>query len=188
VPSPLAHAIAGLAVHIGTARPEEIAARRRTLVTLGAAVAPDLDFGWRLLDGVHHHQAQGHSVGGGMADAALLAAGAGARRAPRPLALGLAALMGWCSHLVLDFLNVDTTVPIGLMALWPFSDGYFKSPWPLFLDIGRTLSWRTVRHDVVAVAWELALLCPVLIAVWRARARHRSGVWDGSRLREQVGG
>ncbi|PYQ38893.1 MAG: hypothetical protein DMF77_23080 [Acidobacteria bacterium] len=188
MPSPLAHALAGLTVHVATAPAGELASRRRAAVTVGAALAPDLDFAWRLLDGVNHHQAQGHSIGVGLVVAAAVTLVAAAGRAPRPWALGLAALAGWTSHLLLDLLNVDTSPPIGLMALWPFSAGYFKSPWSLFLDIGRTLNWRTVRHDVVAIAWEVAVLCPVLIAAWRGRARRRAGAWHGARVREQISG
>jgi membrane-bound metal-dependent hydrolase YbcI (DUF457 family) len=188
VPSPLAHALAGFATHVLTAPADQIASRRRALVTVGAALAPDLDLAWKLVDGVNHHQAQGHSLGVGLLVAAAVAGASAAAGAPRPAGLGLAALLGWCSHLVLDMLNVDTSPPIGLMALWPFSTAYLKSPWPLFLDIGRTLNWRTVRHDAIAIAWEAAVLCPVLVAAWRGRARRRSGNWDGPRLREQVGG
>src|SRR6266849_1312645 len=180
--------MAGLAVHIATAPAGQIASRRRALVTVGGALAPDLDFAWKLVDGVNHHQAQGHGLGPGLLLAALVAAVAAVRGAPRPVGLGAAALLGWCSHLLLDLLNVDTSPPIGLMALWPFAAGYFKSPWPLFLDIGRTLNWRTVRHDVVAIAWEVAVLCPVLVAAWRVRARRRAGAWHGARVREQISG
>jgi len=188
VPSPLAHALAGLAVHIATAPADQIADRRRALVTIGGALAPDLDFAWKLVDGVNHHQAQGHSLGVGLLLAALVAAVAAGRGAPRPLGLGLAALLGWGSHLLLDLMNVDTNPPIGLMALWPFSAGYYKSPWPVFLDIGRTLNWRTVRHDTLAIAWEVLVLGLVLVAVWRVRGRRRPGAWDGARVREQVSG
>lgn len=187
MPSPLAHALAGFITHVATAPAGEIANRRRALVTVGAAMAPDLDFGWRLVDGMNHHQEQGHSVGVGLAVAALVAAVASAARVPRPIGLGAAALLGWCSHLFLDFLSIDNSPPIGLLALWPLSTGHFKSPWPLFLDIGRTLNWRTVRHDAIAIAWELAVLCPLLIAAWRTRNRRRFGAWNGARLREQVG-
>src|ERR1700687_1998857 len=111
MPSPLAHAVAGLAA--------QIASRRRALVTVGGALAPDLDLAWKLVDGVNHHQAQGHSLGVGLLLAVLVASVAAGRGAPLPLGLGLAALVGWCSHLVLDLRNVDTSPPIGLMALWP---------------------------------------------------------------------
>jgi membrane-bound metal-dependent hydrolase YbcI (DUF457 family) len=187
LPTPLAHALGGLIVHVATAPRNEIASRRRAAVTVSAAVAPDLDFAWKLLDGLNHHQAEVHSLGVGLAVAAAVAGVAVACGVRRPWALGLAALLGWSSHLFLDMMNVDTHPPIGLMALWPFSSGYFKAPWPLFLDIGRTLNWRTVRHDTVAVAWELAVLCPVLIAAFRVRARRRAGAWNGERFREQVG-
>jgi membrane-bound metal-dependent hydrolase YbcI (DUF457 family) len=156
-------------------------------VTVGAALSPDLDFGWRLVDGLNHHQSEGHSLGVGLALAVAVSAAAGLLGVRRPLTLGLAALLGFSSHLLLDVLNVDTNPPIGLMVLWPWSRDYFKAPWPVFLDIGRTLNWRTVRHDTVAVAWELCLLCPVLIAAWRLRARSRAGAWNGERVREQVG-
>lgn len=175
-------------MHVATAPAGELASRRRAAVTVGAALAPDLDFAWRLLDGVNHHQAQGHSLGVGLGVAALVTLAAAVARIPRSSGLGVAALAGWSSHLLLDLLNVDTSPPIGLMALWPFSDGYYKSPWPVFLDIGRTLNWRTVRHVIVAVAWELAILCPLLVAAWRWRARRRAGAWNGARLREQVRG
>jgi len=188
VPSPLAHALAGFTTHILTAPADELGSRRRTLVTVGAALAPDLDFTWKLVDGVNHHQAQGHSVGVGLGVAVAVAAVASLAGVPRAAGLGLAALLGWCSHIVLDLLNVDTSPPIGLMALWPLTDGYYKSPVAVFLDIGRTLNWRTVRHDAIAIAWELALLCPVLVAAWRMRTRRRSGAWDGARFREQIGG
>ena len=42
MPSPLAHALFGLAVHVATAPADRIADRRRALVTIGGALAPDL--------------------------------------------------------------------------------------------------------------------------------------------------
>ena len=42
----------------------------------------------------------------------------------------------------------------------------------LFLDIGRTLDWATVRHNALAVAWEIVLLrSRCSLASWRLRAR-----------------
>jgi len=52
MPSPLAHALAGLIVHVATAPAGELASRRRAAVTVGAALAPDLDFAWKLLDDI----------------------------------------------------------------------------------------------------------------------------------------
>ena len=142
-------------------------------VAVGAAVAPDLDFLLRLVDGRNHHQGASHSVG-----CALLAA-AGAALFARlagwasPLHLGLVAGAGWGSHLLLDYFGRDTHPPIGIPLLWPFAGGYFNSPLTLFLDIGRTLDWHTVRHDALAVTWETFFMLPILVATawWRWRRR-----------------
>ena len=176
MPSPLAHTIAGLTVHVATARDEEeLFDLRRAFVFVFAANAPDLDFLLNLFDGRNHHQQETHSVG-----FAALCALAGALlfrlwRWPRPFALGLSAGAAWLTHVVLDFLNSDTNPPIGLMALWPFSHEYYKFAWPLFLDIGRTFSWRTVRNNLLAAAWESVVLLPVLWLAWRLGRRRFLG-------------
>ncbi len=168
MPSPVAHFLAGLTVHVATAPASDVGWRRRTAITVAAAIAPDLDLLLKPL-GLAVHQGASHSVGAALLAGAAVAAGAALLRWPRALALGLAATLGWSSHIALDLLNLDTHPPIGLMALWPFTEGYYKVPWPVFLDIGRTLDWKTVRHDALALAWEAVLLCPLLVLIWRAR-------------------
>jgi membrane-bound metal-dependent hydrolase YbcI (DUF457 family) len=176
MPSPLAHGLVGLTVHVLASRDRtELHDRWRLGVTLGAALAPDLDLTFRLVDGRNHHNYAFHSLG-----FALLAGVTGAAvfrllRWPRALALGVVLCLAWSSHLVLDYLNVDTSPPIGLMALWPFTHAFFKSPIPVFMDIGRTLSWTTVRHDAVAGAWECVVLVPLLLGAWRLKRRRLEG-------------
>jgi membrane-bound metal-dependent hydrolase YbcI (DUF457 family) len=134
-------------------------------------VAPDLDLLFRFVDGRNHHQAETHSLGCAVLAAAavlLLARWRGWAGATR---LALLAGAAWTSHVALDYLGRDTHPPIGLLALWPVSAGYFKFPWPLFLDIGRTLTWEGIRHNAVAVAWESVLLVPPLLLCWRHRLR-----------------
>jgi membrane-bound metal-dependent hydrolase YbcI (DUF457 family) len=176
VPSPVGHALAGLTVHLLTARDRtETASVRHAAVAVAAAVAPDLDLLLRFVDGQNHHQGPSHSIG-----CALLAAGGVALVArtagwPRALGLGLAAGAGWGSHLLLDYFGRDTNPPIGIPLLWPFSEGYFNSPLTLFLDIGRTLDWHTVRHDALAVTWETLFMLPILLATWWWRWRREEG-------------
>jgi hypothetical protein len=182
VPSPVAHALVGLSVHVlASTREGELRDRWRLGVTVGAALAPDLDLAFKLVDGRNHHNQELHSLG-----FALLAALAGALvfrllRWPRALPLALTVGLAWSSHLALDYLNVDTNPPIGLQALWPLSSGYYKSPVPIFMDIGRTLDWTTMKHDAVAGAWECAVLVPLLFASWRYRQRRARGWHEGSR-------
>ena len=137
-------------------------------MTVAAAIAPDLDLVLKAF-GLAVHQGASHSVGAAVLAGVAVAAAAAIARSPRPAILGLAASLGWTSHLVLDLLNRDTHPPIGLPALWPFSYAHYKLPWPIFMDIGRTLEWNTVRHDALALAWEALLLCPLLVVTWRAR-------------------
>ena len=181
MPSPLAHGLTGLTVHVLASRDSaELRDPWRLGITVGAALIPDVDLLFRFVDGRNHHNNEFHSIG-----FALLAAVAGSLVFRilgwrRPLALGLVVALAWGSHVLLDYLNVDTHPPIGLMALWPFSSAYCKSPVPIFLDIGRKLEWVTVRHNAVAAAWECVILVPLLVAAWRHRRwRFREGAWPG---------
>jgi membrane-bound metal-dependent hydrolase YbcI (DUF457 family) len=171
VPSPVGHSLAGLAVHVLIARDhEDLWDARRVAAVFAAAIAPDVDLLFRFVDGRNHHQAQTHSLGFAVLAGVVAWAWLKARRGLRPGRFGLAVGGAWASHVLLDYLSRDTNPPIGLMALWPLSSGWYKFPWPLFLDIGRTLSWHTVWHDVVAAAWEALVLVPVLLGcVWVRR-------------------
>lgn len=170
MPTPVAHFLGGMAMHLAAAPRDEIAWRTRAAVTVAAALAPDVDFLFKAL-GLAVHQGRSHSVGAAVIAGVVVAATARVTGARRPGVLGLAAALGWLSHVALDLLNVDTHPPVGLMALWPFSAGYYKFPLPLFLDVGRSATWRTVWHNALAVAWESAVLCPLVVVAWRRRTR-----------------
>lgn len=81
--------------------------------------------------------------------------------------MGFVAGSAWLSHVVLDWLGSDSRPPLGLMALWPLSDAFFVAPFPVFMAIGRELSWGTLMHNTVAMAWESVLLVPLLAATRR---------------------
>jgi membrane-bound metal-dependent hydrolase YbcI (DUF457 family) len=172
MPSPLGHALGALTLHLTSARTHrELLDPVRVLVLTGAAVAPDLDLLFKYVDGRNHHQAETHSLGAAALAGLAVALVAAWRRAERPWVLGGLAGLAWASHVLLDYLGRDTHPPIGLLALWPVSGAYFKSPWPVFFDIGRTLDWTTLRHNVVAVAWEMVVLIPVPAYLLRRRLR-----------------
>jgi membrane-bound metal-dependent hydrolase YbcI (DUF457 family) len=172
MPSPVGHTLAGLTVHVLSARDTaERGSLGRAALLVAAATAADLDLMLRFVDGRNHHQGETHSVGAAALAAVVVWAAARVFRWARPAALGLWAGVSWLTHVVLDYLGLDTHPPIGVMALWPLESGYHKAPWALFLDIGRTLEWATVRHDALAVAWETVLLGPLLVACWRLRVR-----------------
>ena len=175
MPSPVGHVIAGLTVHVASARDRaELLDPRRIGTLVVAANAPDLDLLLKFLDGRNHHQQETHSIGFAVLAAVAAAALFRLLRWPRPLGWGLAVGAAWLTHIGLDYMNNDSNPPIGLMALWPWSDQYYKLPWPIFLDVGRTLSWRTVRNNLLAAAWESVLLLPILALAWRIRRRRLS--------------
>lgn len=187
MPSPLAHGLAGVIVHLSSSRDRlELHDWRRALAITGAALAADVDFAFRWLDGRNHHGNATHSLGAAVIAALAVAVVFRLLRRPRPLAVALGAGLAWSSHVALDLLNLDTNPPIGIEALWPISEAHLKSPVLLFMDVGRRLDWPTVRHNAIAGAWECVLLVPLLLASWRL-LRRRLEVVDGTRVREQGG-
>lgn len=166
MPSPIGHALAGMAVGWAVADPV-VPPRRRAVepVIFGAvAAAPDLD----LLIGIHRMYA--HSIGATLVVllVARLALGPGQWR----LALAIGA--AWGSHLCLDWLGNDTSAPYGLMALWPFSDGYYQSSLHIFDAVSRRywLPQEFIWHNLAAAVKEVVVIGPFALAAC-ALARHR---------------
>lgn len=169
MPSPIGHALGGLAAGWAVTPP---ARDRRSLVTQAAifaalGAAPDLD----LLIGRHHYEA--HSVGAAIL-AGLLAAwmrwpiGRGRWR------ISLAAAAAWASHPLLDMLAPDHSPPIGVMAFWPFSRGFYITGIEIFLPIAR--QWRrpgVIAWDARAGLREMLILVPLVGLVWWIRTRTR---------------
>jgi inner membrane protein len=176
MPSPVGHAIAGLTVHVLTAGSrDELRDWRRAGLVTSAALAPDVDLLFRFVDGRNHHGQETHSLGVAALAACAAFALALFLRYQRALVLAVAVGLAWSSHVLLDYLNVDTSPPIGILALWPLSGAYFKFPWPIFLDVGRTLDLRTIRHNILAAAWECVVLLPVLAWAWHIRTGSQGG-------------
>ena len=172
MPSPVGHALAAVALHALASRGrDELFDARRAGLLVAAALAPDVDLLFRLADGRNHHQMQTHGVGCAVLAGLLGWALAHVRRWPGAGRLGVMTGLAWASHIVLDYLGRDTAPPIGLMALWPLSSGFYKFPWPLFLDIGRTFTWATAAHNLLAVAWETLVLLPLVVLCVRVHLR-----------------
>jgi membrane-bound metal-dependent hydrolase YbcI (DUF457 family) len=186
MPSPVGHLVAGFAVAWAA---EALAPPRHTGLVGGApdrsegpaltplvavcgvlALAPDVDILWAT------HRAYTHSLGAVVLVACVAAAIARARgRTVVPFALACAA--AWGSHVLLDWLGHDSSPPVGLMALWPFTDTYTYSGLDLFGDVSRRY-WRPrefILGNAAAVLRELLILAPpAALAFWlRRRATTR---------------
>ena len=167
MPTPLGHAIAGVAAGWAVARPRAEAGGRvaQAAIFAALAMAPDFD----LLVG--RHSGETHSVGA----AAIAATVAALWRWPvadTRWRIWLAAWAAWVTHPLLDALSPDNSAPIGVMAFWPLSHGYFQTGLALFAPIWRSpLTVPVVRHDVVATLRELLILAPIAVAIWWWRRR-----------------
>ena len=173
MPSPVGHALAGLMVGLAM-RPVTLGTfplgtlgTVRTLGTLAcAAVLPDIDFLWG------RHNMETHSLGA----AAIAGLGVLAWTRGRNPRLALAVTLAWASHVLFDWLGSDDTAPLGVMALWPVSSAFYFADAYVFEAISRRY-WlpNFLTHNAWAVAKELLILGPPLLALtaFRSRARRR---------------
>jgi inner membrane protein len=80
--------------------------------------------------------------------------------------------LAYASHTLLDWLGTDSSPPIGIMALWPFSREYYESPWHVFMAISRRYwlpEFWTV--NLLALGRELLILIPLGWIVIALRAK-----------------
>ena len=164
MPSPLGHALGGIAAGWIVAPPRE--SSKAELLRSGAlfaaiAMFPDIDllFNW--------HSGPTHSIGA--AAIAGLAVGAVTRR-PR---LGAAAACAYASHVLFDWLNADTAPPYGVMALWPFGHEHYMSRLDIFAGTLRYYRPGFWAFNFKAGLRELLILVPIVWMVYRTRVKDR---------------
>jgi hypothetical protein len=114
------------------------------------------------------HSTYSHSLG------AVFVAGAVAALLIRHhrIRFGLACAAAYGTHVLLDWLGSDTSSPIGIMALWPFTDRFYQSSLYVFEAISRRY-WLPGfwMHNALAVTREILILVPVVALVLRWRLR-----------------
>ncbi len=180
MPTPIGHALAGVAVGaaLSTRRPFLSPGRDLVMFALLAQV-PDLDFIPGILVG--RPDAYHHGISHSLATCLLLGlvtgfwgwkrrAKAGSPPGPGALAWGVMGFLVVFSHLLLDGLNLDTKAPYGLPIWWPLSSQYHLF-YPLLPDVWREAPWwPTIKHNLWAVCLEVLLLAPPAgLALWLRR-------------------
>jgi len=162
MPSPVGHALGGLtAAFLINAFARRPALTVGLLVTSAAiAVAPDLDIP------LGSHRTYTHSVGAVAVVA--LATWLVLRRRPGGAAGAAALAAAYASHLALDWSSKDTSLPSGLMVLWPLTSRYYKSGLDLFGEISRRywLPGEFIIGNAKAAMWEFTLVAPCLFLAW----------------------
>lgn len=185
--SPIGHALAGIAVawaadlFPGRSEPRDeppsTSWYHRTggglMVTCAAlAAAPDLD----LFFGSFHRTAT-HSVTA-VAAVAIVAALVARRTGRSPWRLAAICATAWATHLLLDWLSADRSLPAGIQLLWPFDARWFISGWDLFAgsERRRLFSAATLTLNARAIGWELVVLVPILAGLWLVRVKALAGL------------
>ena len=186
MPSPIGHALAGLTaawtadlvpgdrawrIVPASASWYERAGNGLTLACALLAAAPDVDF----LFGAHRTVT--HSAGA--AAVVALVAAAMASRAGRPI-VRVAAMCAaaYATHLLLDWLGADTFPPRGIQWLWPLSHTWYISDTDVFRQTAREefFTAPSLIKNLKAIAQEIAILGPTVVAVWLVRVKALSGL------------
>ena len=135
MPTPLGHAITGLAIYtLGSEKNSFPSVDKNyglIVVCVLASWAPDLDFiYWSengiTLSGLYHHGIT-HSIGFAIIVGVLTSAIAFVINSPLYLKAGVLASVSYSAHVLLDLLGHDTYAVngIGVPALWPITGEYF---------------------------------------------------------------
>jgi membrane-bound metal-dependent hydrolase YbcI (DUF457 family) len=173
MPSPVGHALAAVAVGCLVQRSMTGGRLRgREVLLFGAlGMAPDLD----LLVGMHSGPTHGIGVAVLAASLAWLPLDL-VRTSPERRRLAVASALAYASHILLDWLGTDSSPPIGIMALWPFSQAYFESSLHVFPAVSRRISQPELfwSQNLRAVLWELVVLVPIVAVVIVLHRRGRS--------------
>lgn len=161
--TPIGHALAGAIVGLGASQGRGL--DRRTLAWgTGGGLAPDLDFVPGLLvgDPSRYHHAWSHSIGAAVV-AGLLVLWLSSDRSCRIAAV---VLLAYVSHIALDWVTADNSVPVGVPALWPILDVYVLSPVTVFPRVIHSSASPFNLHNLAVAARESLLLgLPVLLLV-----------------------
>lgn len=166
MPSPVGHALAGLVSGTLVAAPPQPGsapgtAFRRGLLFAALACLPDVDLAFGT------HSTYTHSVG-----AVVIVAAAAAVAFRRDWSLAAACTLAYATHPALDWLGRDTSPPLGIMALWPFSHEFFMAPQPVIPPVSRRY-WLPDFwvHNLRVVALEFVVFGSLALALaqWRRR-------------------
>lgn len=162
----MGHLLAGAAIGGALALNGDF--RRHAGLGALAAIVADLDFipGAILGDPARFHHAISHSLL--FVGVAGLVAVCLAREARGRWALIGAAAYG--SHLLLDFVTLDDSVPQGIPLFWPFSSQAYQSPVSLLPNVEHVGGHLLGGHNILLVLMEIVLFgSPLLLVLWRER-------------------
>lgn len=167
MPTPVGHGLGALLLTAPLRARYRLAGAGVIVAATAAGVAPDLD----LLVG--RHSAETHSIGAAALAGVAVWAVLRWRRLPHAVVMAAVITVAVLSHVLFDWLGSDTSAPIGIMALWPFSREYLESSVHLFMAVSRRYWLEEFwTYNFTVLARELLLLGPPVIAAeWFVKKR-----------------
>ena len=178
MPTPIGHALAGVAV-AWSSEPEgrwtSVVRALRTPLTIACialAVLPDADLLYPPI-----HRSVTHSVGAAIL-VLIVASGVTAWVTGKiQWRVAMICAAAHATHLLLDWLGTDRFPPRGIEAFWPFSRTFYISGWDVFPPTERRIYLpQALGINLRAVTMEIAIVGPVAaIAGWITRIRRSRG-------------
>jgi membrane-bound metal-dependent hydrolase YbcI (DUF457 family) len=141
-------------------------------VFAGLGVVPDADL---LVPGTHRiysHSIAAAGLVGLLALISLTAAGTRAAHRGDRVTLAFAAAAAYGSHVLLDWMGNDGSPPLGICALWPFSNAFYESDLHLFPPVERRY-WLPIfwSRNALALSRELLVMLPLAVLAVIVRRR-----------------
>jgi inner membrane protein len=177
MPSPVGHCLAGYIIYRVATKSVGISRWRSIAVYLFAANAPDFDFipGLLLGDLSRFHHGPSHSIGFSILFG-MLASLVFSRR----LHAFVTGSSLYLSHVLLDYLVQDPSLPQGVPLLWPLDHEYHMAPFAFFRsfdylpnssELRLIMSGFLTIHNLLTLTTEILILSPLLILVSLRRRR-----------------
>jgi inner membrane protein len=182
MPTPIGHSLAGYAIYLAT-QSESPPKIRGTLLCIFLANLPDLDYLPGFLIGYpnYFHHGISHSIGFAVF-CGILGMIYSKWLIKEDIKNGFYFFFGiYFSHVFLDFLCADDSIPYGEKLLWPFSNSYYISPITIFAGVHKSnlssdfiLSLFNI-YNIHAIFIEFVILLPVVICVqWYRNKRKKN--------------
>jgi inner membrane protein len=194
MPSPVAHSLTGYVIY-RAASPVHACRWQYVVLYLFAANAPDLDFlpGFLVGDPDLYHHGVSHSIGFAVLFASALSLFLLFLKRDPIRRNFLIFFCLYSSHVILDWLSVDTAFPYGVPFLWPLTDEYFIAPFPFLPDVSRAsssgISFITSLfslHNFWTVGVEFLLFSPFvwLVSIFRNQqlSQHEEKIFDADEM------
>ena len=158
MPTPVGHSLVGCALYLSLIRNKLEKSWKTILLVVFISNLPDVDYLPGFIIGYpnRYHHGMTHSLGFTIIVGTIFAILYLQRQRNSndkrmsflelfPIFSGL-----YLSHIILDYLAVDTSFPYGEPLFWPVTNRYFISPFPLFLDVHKASSSDMFLRSLVS--------------------------------------